>query len=253
MKKSIKFIVYFLFLIPGICSAQKHLKVVVTSSWTAAYLELAGVTEYEIMAPYNMQHPSEYELQIDDIKKLKDADLIVCGGYETMMEKIRTGLQIDPDKILQVKTDYNLTHIKSSVQSIANKTGTSEIAQKNLTDIEELIEESRNMIKAERINEVPVLVQFFLKPISEELDLNISGIFGPRQLEAFDIQDLMKYEFEIIIDNAHNPSGQPLAESRENVKIVYLMNFPGMNNTHSIEDVIRENVQMIINTYKQTK
>ena len=63
----------------------------------------------------------------------------------------------------------------------------------------------------------------------------------------------MKYEFEIIIDNAHNPSGQPLAESRENVKIAYLMNFPGMNNTHSIADVIRENVQMIINAYKQTK
>ena len=252
MKNTIRFIAYFLFLIPGICSAQEQLNIVVTSSWTAAYLELAGIVKYEMMAPSDMQHPSEYELQIDDIKKLKDADLIICGGYETMMEKIQTGLQIDPDKILQIKTDYNFEHIKASVQSIANKTGTSEIAQRNLKEIEELIEESRNKIEAEGIAKIPVLVQFFLKPLSEELDLKISGIFGPRQLEAFDIQELMQYDFEMIIDNAHNPSGQPLAESKGDVKIAYLMNFPGMNNTHSIADVIRKNVEAIINAYKES-
>ena len=60
----------------------------------------------------------------------------------------------------------------------------------------------------------------------------------------------MKYDFVMVIDNAHNPSGQPLAESKENAKIVYLMNFPGMNNTHSIADVIRKNVEMIISAYK---
>jgi len=250
MRNTIKFIAYFLFLIPGICSAQEQLNIVVTSSWTAAYLELAGITKYEMMAPSDMQHPSEYELQIDDIKKLKDADLIICGGYEIMMEKIQTGLKIDPDKILQIKTDYNLEHINSSVRSIADKTGTSEIAQKNLKEIEEIIIESRNRIKQEGIAEVPMLVQFFIKPLSEELHLNISGIFGPRQLEAFDIQELMKHDFEMIIDNAHNPSGQPLAESKEKAKIAYLMNFPGMNNTHSIADVIRKNVQEIIDAYK---
>ena len=247
---SIRIITTFLFLLPVICNGQEELKVVVTSSWTASYVELAGITEYEMMAPSDMRHPSEYELQIDDIKKLKDADLIICGGYETMMEKIRTGLKIDPNLILQIKTDYNLEHIKNSVRSIADRTGTIEIAQENLQEIEEIILESRNRIKQEGITEVPMLVQFFLRPLSEELDLNISAIFGPRQLEAFDIQELMKHDFVMVIDNAHNPSGQPLVESKENVRIAYLMNFPGMNNTHSIADVIRENVQEIINAYR---
>jgi hypothetical protein len=229
MRNTIRLVLYCLLLFPELCFAQEGLNIVVTSSWTAAYLELAGVTKYEMMAPSNMQHPSEYELQIDDIKKLKDADLIVCGGYETMMEKIRTGLKIEPDKILQIKTDYNLEHIKSSVRSLAKRTGTIEIAQENLQEIEE----------------------FFLRPLSEELGLNISAIFGPRQLEAFDIQELMKHDFVMVIDNAHNPSGQPLAESKENVGIAHLMNFPGMNNTHSIADVIRKNVQEIINTYRE--
>jgi len=199
-----------------------------------------------------MQHPSEYELQIDDIIKLKEADLIICGGYETMMEKIRTGLKIDPDLILQIKTDYNLEHIQNSVRSIAERTGTFELARNNLKEVEQIIINSRDRIEKEGISEVPMLVQFFLRPLSEELHLNISAIFGPRQLEAFDIQELMKHDFEMVIDNAHNPSGQPLAESKDNAKIVYLMNFPGLNDTRSIADVIRKNVEMIISTYKES-
>jgi hypothetical protein len=239
-----------LILLPVICLGQEKLNIVVTSSWTASYVEIAGITDYEMMAPSDMQHPSEYELQIDDIKNLKDADLIICGGYEIMMEKIRKGLKIDPEVILQIKTDYNLENIRSSVLLIAGRTGTVEVARNNLREIEEIIIDSRNKIKQEGISEVPMLVQFFLRPLSEELNLNISGIFGPRQLEAFDIQELMKHDFEMVIDNAHNPSGQPLAESKENAKIVYLINFPGMNDTHSIADVIRKNVEMIISAFK---
>ena len=69
-----------------------------------------------MLAPSNMQHPTEYELQIDDIKKLRDADLIICGGYEIMMQRIRTGLQIDTEKILQIKTDYNEDHINEAIR-----------------------------------------------------------------------------------------------------------------------------------------
>jgi hypothetical protein len=251
MKNIANIIFNFLFLIPVICPGQEKLNIVVTSSWTAAYVELAGITEYKMMAPSDMQHPSEYELQIDDLIKLKEADLIICGGYETMMEKIRTGLKIDPDLILQIKTDYNLDHIRTSVLSIAERTGTVGLARDNLKEIEEIIVNSRNRIEKEGISEVPMLVQFFLRPLSEELNLNISAIFGPRQLEAFDIQELMKYDFEMVIDNAHNPSGQPLAESKDKAKIVYLMNFPGLNDTRSIADVIRKNVELILSTYQE--
>jgi hypothetical protein len=31
------------------------------------------------------------------------------------------------------------------------------------------------------------------------------------------------------------------------------MNFPGLNGTHSIADVIRKNVEMIISAYKERK
>lgn len=232
---------------------QEKLNIVVTSSWTAAYATLAGIDEYEILAPFEMQHPSEYELQIDDIMKLKNADLIICGGYEVMMEKIRTGLQIEPERILQIKTDYNAVHIMASVKSIAKITGTSDLAEKNLEQLLLTLEESREKIKKAGITDIPVLVQFFIQSISEELGLNIAGVYGPRQLEAFDIQELMQLEFDLIMDNAHNPSAKPLVESKDDVRIAYLLNFPGQGNTTSIEDVIRHNVAMMIVAYSSKR
>jgi len=234
-------------------SAQDKVRVVVTSSWTAAYAQLAGIDDYEMLAPSDMQHPSEYEIQIEDIRKLKNADLIICGGYETMMEKIRTGLQIEPEKILQIQTDYNLKHINNSVRTIANKVKTSEQAEKNLSRLNNLFEESKARIKESGISEVPVISQFFMKALSDELELKVSGIFGPRQLEAFDIQDMMKLDFELILDNAHNPSAQPLVETRKDARIAYLINFPGKGSTESLEDVVRYNVDMIIEAYTAGK
>jgi hypothetical protein len=228
------------------CIAQEKLNVVVTSSWTGAYAKMAGIQDFEVLAPSDMQHPSEYELQIDDILKLKNADLIICGGYEIMMDKVRTGLQIDQERILQIKTDYDLDHIATSVHSIATLSGTKELAEKNLEQLTTTVEDSKDEIKKVGITEIPVLVQFFIRPISEELGLNISGVFGPRQLEAFDIQELMKLDFDLILDNAHNPSAKPLVESKYEVRIAYLLNFPGIENTESIEDVIKYNVEAII-------
>jgi ABC-type Fe3+-hydroxamate transport system substrate-binding protein len=223
--------------------------IVVTSTWTAAYLKMAGVEDFEMLAPSDMQHPSEYELQIDDILKLKNADLIICGGYEIMMDKIRKGLEIDPERIIEIKTDYREAHILESVRRIARMTGTSELAEKNLASLQNVIKESRQKIDLAGVSKVPVLVQHFLVPLSEELGLNVVGKFGPRQLEAFDIREMMELDFDLILDNAHNPSAKPLAESKTNVTIAYWINFPGQGNTETIEDVIKYNVDEIISSY----
>jgi len=246
MKQVILILFSILIMKHSSCLSQEKMKVVVTSSWTAAYAQMAGVYDYQVLAPSTMQHPSEYELQIEDIKKLSNADLIICGGYENMMEKIRKGLKIESDRILQVKTDYNLEHINQSVRAIAEKSGSINQAQKNLEKIKSIFEQSRTTLKEAGILDVPVISQFFLRTLSEELGLKVTGVYGPRQLEAFDIKELMELDFKLILDNAHNPSAQPLAESRKNARIAYLINFPGMGNTKTVEDVIKYNVDMIL-------
>jgi ABC-type Zn uptake system ZnuABC Zn-binding protein ZnuA len=89
-----------------------------------------------VLAPAEMQHPTEYELNIDDVDKIRHAELIVCGGYEIMMDRIREGLKIGPERILEIKTDYNMEHIRSSVQAISAEMGTGETAEENIREIE---------------------------------------------------------------------------------------------------------------------
>jgi len=228
------------------CTEQERTTVVASSSWTAAYIRAAGISEVDILAPSDMQHPSEYELNIDDIKKLRNTDLIVCGGYEIMMEKIRTGLNIDSGKIVQIKTDYNLEHIRSSIRTIAAKMGTENIATKHIEEIERVFNASKERIRQAGIDQHPVLVQFFIQPIARELDLDVADIFGPRPLEVFDIRDLMNQNFSLILDNAHNPVSAPLVETRPGIKVVYLINFPGKDGTESLADVIQYNVDRIL-------
>lgn len=251
MREILNLTVGMLLIVPYTAYPQEKINVVVTSSWTAAYAEMAGVPHYEMLAPIGMQHPTEYEIQIEDIKKLKNADLIICGGYESMMQEIRTGLQIDEDKILQITTDYNLEHIRESVREIASRLNLSHTAEDNLVRVSGLYEDSRRRLSEAGVSGSPVIVQFFLRTFAADMDLNVKGIFGPRQLEAFDIQDLMKLDFDLILDNAHNPSAQPLAETRKEVKIAYLINFPGLKGTRTIEGVIRYNTEMILDLYEE--
>ncbi len=229
------------------CTAvEEETKIIATSSWTAAYARAAGVKKIQMLAPSSMQHPSEYELQFDDIRKLKNAEMIIAGGYETLLDEIRIGLEIDSERIIQIKTDYNFDHMKSSILAIARKTGTGDQARKHIDEIQHVFEESRKSLQQSGITDNPVLVQFFMQSLARELGLNIAGVFGPEHLEAFHIKDLMSKEFTLVLDNFHNPVSKPLVESKEEAEVVCLINFPGAHGTTSLADVIRYNVDKIL-------
>ena len=247
MKKTALYI--FLVLLFFSCKKQERVQVIATSSWTAAYVRAAGIADVYVLAPAEMQHPTEYELNIDDVDKIRNAELIVCGGYEVMMERIRQGLKIDPERILEIKTDYDMEHIRSSVRAIAAELGTGEVAEKNIREIEHTFSKSAEQIREAGLDQDPVLVQFFLRPLASELGMNVTAVFGPRPLEAFDIRDLMTLDFSLVLDNAHNPVSAPLVESGEGIKVVYLINFPGVGGTESISDVIRYNTAMILEAH----
>ena len=233
--------------------AQESPRVLATSSWTGAYLELAGIRNYEILAPSMMQHPTDYELQLKDIDRLRKADLIVCGGYESMMNDIREGLKIAPEKILQIKTDYYLANIRSAVMTLAERAGNTDMAARNLEIIDSLYDHYRGKWQEMGGGNTPVIVQYFLVPIAKEIGMDIRGIFGPRALEAYEIGELMGEDFRMILDNAHNPAAGPLAETRKESMTIELLNFPGTHGTKSVQDVIIYNRNEVFKTMNKLK
>jgi hypothetical protein len=234
------------------CRDKKHtpysdeMVVVSTTPWTAAYAEAAGAKEIIILAPFEMEHPSEYELRPSDIPKIMDAELIVYAGYEVMAERLKKGLDIPQEKLLFVDTDYRYETIEKSVMNIAKHLGTEDIARDNLFAIRKAFDDGRSMLMEKNLSGKPVMVHRFQSSIAGELGLMPVALFGPSAPEASEIAGAAKKNVFMIIDNVHNPVGQPFKEVMSDKEYVQLLNFPGRNGTKTLTDVIRYNVAQIV-------
>jgi ABC-type Fe3+-hydroxamate transport system substrate-binding protein len=84
-------------------------------------------------------------------------------------------------------------------------------------------------------------------PFAEWLGLNIIGVYGPAEPSPAVILRLVQLKPDLVIDNYHAPAGKAIAEAA-GVPYVELINFPGKDNTFTIEDVFRYNAVMLIRT-----
>ena len=226
-------------------SSDAGVMVVVTSSWTAAYASAAGAENIVALAPFEMAHPSEYELRPGDIPKLTNAGLIIYAGYEIMADRLKKGLDLPPEKLLRIETDYSYASMEKSIMQIATRKGTESIAQANLLSIRRILDEGRKMLEEKRLIGQPVVAHRFQASIAKELGLTPVLIFGPASPEASEFVTVSKTEAAFIIDNIHNPVGQPFKEILPNVRYVQLLNFPGQKGTKSLSDVIRYNLSQL--------
>jgi zinc transport system substrate-binding protein len=241
MKNSLYFICV-LFCLVSCKGPQPPTSVVVaTNAWTAAYAIAAGATDVRVLTPYDMVHPSEYELRPGDITHLNNADVIIYAGYEIMMRQIRTSLNIPDERMLQIHTSYNMEEIEKSVMLIAAKLGTEEKTKENLNEIRESIQKAREWVIESGLDKVPTAVHFFQQSFVSEVGLQVETVFGPAPPEPRQILDITRTEASLIIDNAHNPSGGVLRETLSGADYLLFLNFPGMHGTRTLVDVIRYN------------
>ncbi|MDR0699463.1 MAG: hypothetical protein LBG28_09660 [Tannerella sp.] len=220
--------------------------VVATTGWTAAYAEMAGAENIVVLAPFEMAHPSEYELRPGDISVIADAKIIVYAGYEVMTERLRKGQDISQDKLLLINTDYSYAIIEQSVMTIAEKLGTENLARENLQDLKRAYDEGRDALREKNMLGKPVMAHRFQSSVVRELGLNPLVLFGPSSPEAAEIAAASREQVFMIIDNIHNPVGQPFREVLPDRSYVQLLNFPGREDTRTLADVVRYNVSQLI-------
>lgn len=219
--------------------------VVATSSWTAAYAQAAGAEKIVVLAPFDMPHPSEYELRPGDILKLMDASVIIYAGYEVMTERMKKGLELPTEQLLQIDTDYSFKSMEKSIMAIAAKLDTENVARENLSEIRCLFDEGKKFFEYKGMSGLPVAVHRFHVSLIRELGFIPAIIFGPASPEAQEIIAVSKTDVLLIIDNYHNPVGQPFKEVLKNVRYRQLLNFPGQKGTKTLTDVIRNNMSQL--------
>ena len=235
----------FLLFISCMEASKKEAMVVATNAWTAAYARTAGAKNVVTLAPMEMAHPAEYELRAVDIPLVMHAKLIIYAGYETMVNRLQNSMELKKEVLQKIDTDYDMETIEKSVMEIAQRLGTEKEALQNLDSIRSLLLEGRAQFDKTGMNGSPVLVNFFQQAIVKEMGFEIAGVFGPAALEAGDIDRMVQLRSVMIIDNEHNPVGKPLLKANPSLEYRQLLNFPGMHQTKTLQEVIQYNLQQL--------
>ena len=223
-----------------LAAQQKTLRVVATNTWTAALASAAGATTIVTLAPSDLRHPAEYDLKPSDVTALQGADLVVYTGFEVMARKVADAAGSQKIRLLQVDADYSLKTLRASITAIAAVLGTSDIAKKNIAVLETFMTSWKDELRTAKVFGAPVLVHAFQQPLIAELGFTIKGVFGPAPLEASEITKLSRESVRMIVDNWHNEVAQPLTETVKGATLASLINFPGVNGTVSLLDVLIE-------------
>ncbi len=220
-------------------------RTVAATEWTAAFCRAAGITDVAVLAPSGMIHPPDYELRPSDIPTLMNAELIVYGGYEIMIERIHSHIAGTSTQLLRIETSYDTTILKKSINRIAMEAGTTPIG---LKEINKAWEEARYMLLEAGIAGMGVIVHHFQVPFAEEVGFIIKGVFGPMPPGPKLIAGSSIVSASFVLDNAHNPIGSPIVEVQKDAVLVQLINFPGQHGTRELADVILYNAETLVNS-----
>ncbi|HUJ77205.1 MAG TPA: zinc ABC transporter substrate-binding protein, partial [bacterium] len=168
----------------ALCAQGKQVRIVATTSWTAALAEAAGATDVRTIAPSDLRHPAEYDLKPSDVTALSGADLIVSTGFEVMAKRLAEAAGSRRIRILQVDADYSLPTLRRSILAIAAVTGTESQARASIRALEDFMTSWKADLRAQGLEGAPVAVHLFQQPLAQELGFTVAGVFGPAPLEA---------------------------------------------------------------------
>lgn len=212
---------------------------VASTSWVAAFMDLAGIDDVVTIAPASLRHPPEYELTPSDVMTVLDADIFCYAGYERMMSTISSALG-KGGVSEKVKTENNLENVLSEAGRIAALAGT----EPRTEEYEKAILEGRELVKEHGLDKLRAYVNINQTPLAYDLGLNVTGVFGSGALSASQIADAASGSYDIIIDNVHNPVAGPAAEV-SGLPMAIWRNFPERTGRDALTEVIRGNIKAL--------
>ena len=226
----------------GSLGAQgKQLRIVATTSWTAALATAAGAKDVLTIAPSDLRHPAEYDMKPSDVAALSGVDLIVSTGFEVMAKRLAEAAGSRNVRILQVDADYSLATLRRSILAIAAVTGTEAQARASIAALEDFMASWKADLRARGLAGAPVIVHVFQQPLAQELGFTVAAVFGPAPLEAAQISRLSALKVALVIDNWHGEVAGPLRETMPGARFASLINFPGPDGTATLLDVLADN------------
>lgn len=220
-------------------------KVVASTSWAAAFADIAGADEVESIAPVNLRHPPEYEITVSDVQKISDSEVFIFAGFERMMKTLGTKVA-NKGVSVQVTLDNSLATVKESTLKIAQALGTEDIQKARFAEYEKLVKDGQKKALKKKLNKKKVLCNKNQTYLAKELGLEIAGIFGPGPVTAEELLEAKKAGYDLIIDNIHNPTGKPVTEVLPKAKYIVWRNFPTAVEHDALKKVVADNIEALL-------
>jgi hypothetical protein len=252
MKKIFISFILFSLLVLSACKGNRTTKkseekagpvIVASTSWTAAFADIAGADKVEIIAPANLRHPPEYEITVDDIVKIQNSQFFIFAGFERMMKTL--GDAVGETQMVKIRCDNSYQTVASEAGKIAELLGTKDECEKRLASDKETIEQGKKILEEKSLAGVRVLCNANQIYLAKDLGLEIAGTFGPGPVTSDQIADAKTAGYVYIIDNVHNPVGGPLAEVAPDSKYIIWRNFPESVKRAALEEVISKNIEQL--------
>ncbi len=219
---------------------------VASTSWTAAFADIAGLDGVVTIAPASLRHPPEYEITAGDIRTVVHAQLFVAAGYEGMMATIRNAAGLDDSRMVKITTNNSIQTVRQQTEAIALAAGTLAQQTVRMQEYEDVIMAGKEAVHAKGLDGVPALVHAMQVPLAQELGLDIQGTFGPAPATAQQIAEAAKGSYALIIDNVHNPVAGPLAEVSPQSQLVQWRNFPQEVGRGALASMVGENIHKLL-------
>lgn len=230
---------------PSPASAQEA--VVASTSLAGAIAKAAGAKEVRIIVSSEMRHPPEYDLKPSDLLKFEGAKVVIYGGYERMVSKLLEASKNKNILAIQIDTETSPENLISQARKISKVLGTEREEhvweEKFLEKLKEL-QKKISLYSGKR-----AIVHRFAQPFAQWAGLSIAQIISPGELTPKVIGDAIAKNPELVVDIYHVPVAQVIAENVR-CKYVQVINFPGVENTQTLEEIFEYNSKELLKIFK---
>lgn len=228
---------------PALQAQSNPVRVTASTTWVGAMAEAAGAEVLRVLAPVELRHPAEYDFRPSDVRYAVEADWLVWAGYEGFMRSLFEATGFPEDRIARARTNNSPPVLKAEVSALADQFGTREAYRQWEAELDALATEIEVAAERAGVPRVRAAVHEHHRVVAEWLGYDIVAVFGPAELTPTRLREILGAEPQLIIDNWHMPSGEPLrGQGRE---YHALINFPGHAGTGSILDVLRYNTRQL--------
>lgn len=236
-------LIVLLWLLPAATSAQgTDENIVASTSWTAALARAAGASNVVTLAPGTRQNPADYALTAANQEQLAAATWVIYDGDETFAAEIET--MVPAARRIQVATTNTPTTILQDTARIATALGTEATQAEWASHFNGIAARIKAEINAVYGPDTTVVVHPSLKEVATWLQFDIVGEMTA-ELSSAEIEALAKQGPTLIIDSYHEPSGSALADAADALQVAFI-NYPGVDGTEAIEDVLRYNLDQLV-------